>query len=337
MKKFINGFLGALGVAAAVTVLRRKTKPASPVAVVDAPVADAHWSDEPKSVLKAVVGRLREHHMPIIAGSLSYYAFLALFPAAIAAVSIYGLLLDPADLAAQIEEISSALPASTAAFIEVQLTEVVESSGSGLGLTAAVGILVALWSASAGTKALITGIDIAYDTPEDRSFIVLRGMAFGITIGLIVFITTATSAVTFLPALMAEVGAGDETQRAIELARGPRILRAVIVGLGLLYKISPNRPASKSAWVSYGGVAVAVLWSLSTMAFSVYVNNLGSFNATYGALTGLIVLLLWFFMSGLIVLTGAELNAELEERNLAKRTPLQAKVTSTVGQGETAG
>ena len=322
MNKFLNWFLGALAAIVALTALRPRSKPAPPIAVVaePEPVA-ARWFDEPKSVFKAVVGRLREHHMPMIAGSLAYYAFLALFPMAIAAVSIYGLVLDPADLAVQIEEISSALPEETAAFIEAQLTDVVESSGSGLGYTAFISIVIALWSASAGTKALITGIDIAYDTPEDRPFVVLRGMAFLITIGLIVFITVAASAVTFLPDLMAEVGAGDETRRAIEIARWPVILLAVIVGLGLLYKIAPNRPASKSPWVSYGAIAVALLWLLATLGFSLYVNTLGSFNATYGTLAGIVVLLLWFFISGLIVLAGAELNSELESRNLAHKGP----------------
>ena len=326
MNRFLNWFLGALAAIVALAALRPRSRSAEPVAVVAAPEpVVARWFDEPLSVFKAVIGRLREHHMPMIAGSLSYYAFLSLFPMAIAAVSIYGLVLDPADLATQIEEISSALPEETAAFIEAQLTDIVESSGSGLGYTAVISIVIALWSASAGTKALITGIDIAYDTPEDRPFVVLRGMAFLITIGLIVFITVAASAVTFLPDLMAEVGAGDETRRAIEIARWPVILLAVIVGLGLLYKIAPNRPASKSPWVSYGAVAVALLWLLATLGFSLYVNTLGSFNATYGTLAGIVVLLLWFFISGLIVLAGAELNAELESRNLAHKQPRAAR------------
>ena len=91
----------------------------------------------------------------------------------------------------------------------------------------------------------------------------------------------------------------------------------VIVGLGLLYKIAPNRPASKSPWISIGALVVAVLWLLATLGFSIYANNAPSLGATYGALSSVIVLLLWFFISGLIVLTGAELNAELEARNLA--------------------
>ncbi|MDJ0496906.1 MAG: YihY/virulence factor BrkB family protein [Acidimicrobiia bacterium] len=320
MSQFFSVFLGAIAAAVAIARLRPRAEPVlseeSPVDTEE--LTASRWFDEPLAVTKSVIGRLREHHMPMIAGSLSYYAFLALFPAAIAAVSIYGLVLDPADLTAQIEEISSALPEETAKFIEAQLTEVVDASGSGLGVTAVVSIIIALWSASAGTKALITGIDIAYETPENRPFIVLRGMAFAITIGLIVFITAAASAVTFLPDLMSEVGAGDETRRLIEIGRWPVIFVAVIVGLGLLYKIAPNRPAALSPWVSMGALAVAVLWLLATVGFSVYVNNLGSFNATYGALTGVIVLLLWFFMSGLIVLTGAELNAELEQRGLAR-------------------
>lgn len=318
MKRYLNWLLGGLAAVTAVAALRpkRATETAQPVAAGVEP-AVVHWYDEPLSVTKAVVGRLREHHMPMIAGSLSYYAFLAIFPAAIAAISIYGLVLDPADLAAQIEDITSALPDSTDALVETQLTDLVDSSESGLGLAAVISIIAALWSASAGTKALITGIDIAYETPENRPFIVLRGMALGITVGLIVFVLAAATTVTFLPDLMSEIGAGEATTRIIEYGRWPAIFIAVIIGLGFLYKIAPNRPASKSPWVSIGALVVAGLWLLATVGFSLYANYAGNLGAAYGTLGGVIVLMLWFFMSGLIVLLGAELNAELEARNLA--------------------
>ena len=322
MKKYLNWVLVGLAAITAVAAVRpRREGPSSTDATESAPavVKRRRWFDEQLSVTKAVVLRLREHHMPMIAGSLSYYAFLAVFPAAIAAISIYGLVLDPADLATQIESISDALPKETADFISAQLTSVVKSSGSGLGFAAVVSIIAALWSASAGTKALITGIDIAYETPENRPFLILRGMSLGITIGLIVFVSAAASAVTFLPDLLDAIGTEDLTQ-FVEYARWPTIFVLVIVGLGMLYKIAPNRPASKSPWVSIGALAVAVLWLLATVGFSVYVNNAGSLGATYGALSGIIALLLWFFMSGLIVLLGAELNAELEARDLAHRS-----------------
>jgi membrane protein len=321
MKRYLNWVLAGLATLTAIAAVRPRAETVATVAQAEpGPVADRRprWFDEPLSVAKAVVLRLREHHMPIIAGSLSYYAFLAIFPAAIAAISIYGLVLDPADLATQITTISDALPKETADFISVQLTAVVESSGSGLGVAAVVSIIGALWSASAGTKALITGIDIAYETPESRPFLVLRGMSLVITIGLIIFVGAAASAVTFLPDLLDAVGAEGLT-RFVEYGRWPTIFVLVIAGLGLLYKIAPNRSASKSPWISVGALVVAFLWLLATVGFSAYANNAGLFGATYGALSGIIVLLLWFFMSGLIVLLGAELNAELEARNLAHR------------------
>ena len=327
MKRYLNWFLAGLAAITAVAALRPRRPPLVESTTADAAdIRASHWYDEPLAVAKAVVERLREHHMPMIAGSLSYYAFLALFPAAIAAVAIYGLVLDPADLTSQIDEISNALPESTAKFINDQLTDIVASSDSGLGFTAVLSIIFALWSASAGTKALITGIDIAYETPEDRPFIVLRGMALVITIGLIIFVAAAASTVTFLPDLMGAIGAGEATTTLIEYGRWPVIFVVVIVGLGLLYKIAPNRPASKSPWVSIGALVVAALWVFATVGFSLYANNLGDFGATYGALAGIIALLLWFFISGLIVLMGAELNAELEARNLAHHNGRAARL-----------
>ncbi len=322
MKRYLNWVLAGLAAITAVAALRPRPR----VATAGEDGTDAlkepvppRWFDEPLSVTKAVVGRLSSHHMPMIAGSLSYYAFLAIFPAAIAAISIYGLVLDPVDLTAQINEISDALPEEAATLIEGELLGIVDSSGSGLGVAAVISIIAALWSASAGTKALMTGIGIAYETPENRPFIILRGVALGITIGLIIFVAAAASAVTFLPELLSAVGAGDAATRVVQYSRWPAIFVVVIGGLGLLYKIAPNRPASKSPWISIGAITVAVLWLAATFGFSLYANNASGLGAAYGALAGVIVLMLWFFISGLIVLLGAELNAELEARNLAHK------------------
>ncbi|MDJ0665341.1 MAG: YihY/virulence factor BrkB family protein [Acidimicrobiia bacterium] len=315
MQRYLNWVLGALAGITAVAALRPRTEIPEPEEPEPEP-EDGTWFDETLSVAKAVVFRLREHHMPMIAGSLAYYALLALFPTAIAAISIYGLVLDPADLANQIESITDALPEKTAGFLSSELTTIVESSSSGLGAAAVLSILAAFWSASAGTKALIMGIDIAYETPENRSFVVLRGMALGITVSLIVFVAVAASAVTFLPNLLGAVGA-DDLIGLVEYGRWPFIFVMVIAGLGMLYKIAPNRPARESPWISIGSLVVAVLWLLATVGFSAFANRVPSLGAAYGTLSAVIVLLLWFFISGLIVLTGAELNAELEARNLA--------------------
>jgi membrane protein len=194
---------------------------------------------------------------------------------------------------------------------------VTNTSRTGLTYTATASIIAALWSASAGTKALMTGIDIAYDTPEDRPFLLQRAMALGITVGLIAFVAVAASAATFLPGLLDAVGA-DQLIRFVQYGRWPIIFVMVIVGLGVLFKVAPCRPAAKSPWISVGSVIVAVLWVLATLGLSLYSTVVGDLGAAYGALSGLIVMMLWFFISGLIVLFGAEVNAELEKRNLAR-------------------
>ncbi len=186
-----------------------------------------------------------------------------------------------------------------------------------MGLATAIGIAVALFSASAGTKSLIAGINIAYGETETRPFLKLRGIAFVLTIGIVVFIVTASALVTFLPGLLTDAGLGSGWGRAVSIARWPAIFVFVVIGLGVFYKVGPNRAASRTPLLSIGAITAAVLWLLVTVGFSFYANNFGRFNETYGTLGGVVVLLLWFFLSGLMVLLGAELNDELEERGIA--------------------
>ena len=252
----------------------------------------------------------------LIAASLSYYAMLALFPAAIAGVSIYGLIFDPADIESQINDLAEALPADAASVITDQMRAIVSSSSAGLTLATIIGIAIALWSASAGTKGLMSGINAAYGEHETRPFFVLRGIAFMITVGTILSAAIAIALVTFLPALLTGIGFGSGWERTVTIVRWPAIFLFVVFALGLLYKIAPNRPARAIPLLTIGGVVAALLWLLVTVGLSFYANNLGDFNETYGTLGGVIVLLLWFFLSGLMILLGAELNDELEERGI---------------------
>ncbi len=316
MKRLLSWLLGGLAVAAAVGALFGKPRHAGTGS--GSPSRRTPSRQERLAPVRAVVagttGRIREHHLTMLAGSLSYYAFLAVFPAAIAAVSIYGIVLNPAQLNAHLDSITSVLPGEIASIVNDQLNAIVLTSRTGLGVASVLGILGALWSASAGIKSLMVGIDIAYDTEEDRSFLVLRGIALLLTVGTTAFVVASVAVVTFLPNLAEHLGAGSEVRRLIELGRWPAIFLVVVAGLGLLYKIAPNRPARRSPWFSMGALVAAVLWVVVTFGFSYYVGRVTDFNATYGALGAAIVLLLWFFLSGLVVLVGAELNAELESR-----------------------
>ncbi len=330
MRRFGDFFFGALALATAVAVaLRPSREPQS--AAGSAPAAasgfvtgvdgggdqtatvEVEGLDDAASIAKALGTRIKRHNTVMIAASLSYYALLAMFPAAIAAVSIYGLGADPATLEGQIEELTAALPAETADFVEGQLSVIVESSNSSLGFATAASIIVALWSASAGTKALISAINHAYGERETRSFLALRGSALVVTLGLIIFGVVATAAVGFLPQILSWIGLEDAAATAIAVLRWPIVILLVIVGLGGLFKLAPNRPWRMTRWVNFGAILSAALWVVATIGMSVYVNNFGrGLGETYGTLSSLIVLMLWFFVSGFVILLGAETNSYLE-------------------------
>lgn len=262
---------------------------------------------------KHIAGRIKRHNTVIIAAALAYYAFFAVFPAAIAALSIYGLVADPVELENQLIDLTAALPAETAKFVQTQLLGVTQLSG--LGIATIAGIALALWSASAGTKALISGINIAYNEKETRGFAFLRALALGLTVGMIVFVVAAVAATTVLPPLLDDFGLESETITLINIVRWPAVVLTVLLGLGLLYKVAPNRPLSASPWINWGAVFAAIAWVLATFGLSLY-STFGEAGAAYGALAGLALLMLWFFVSGLVVLVGAEINDELEERNV---------------------
>lgn len=275
--------------------------------------SDVDRLDDAADIARALATRIKRHNTIMIAASLSYYALLAMFPAAIAAASIYGLVADPATLEGQVEELTAALPTKTAEFVEEQLNLIVDSSSSSLGVATTVSIVFALWSASAGTKALISAINHAYGERETRSFLALRGSALAVTLGLIIFGVAATAAVGFLPQILGWIGLEDAAATAISLLRWPIVIAIVILGLGALFKLAPNRPWRMTRWINFGAIMSAVLWVLATIGMSLYVNRFGSgLGETYGTLTGLIVLMLWFFVSGFVMLLGAETNSYLE-------------------------
>jgi len=255
---------------------------------------------------RVLLERLRTHTTTVIAGSIAYYALLAVFPAAIAAVSIYGLVADPSDLARLIDSLADRLPEATSQVISNELGEIVTSSDTGLGIATAIGIAAALWSASAGTKVLITGVNLAYGERETRSFLVLRGLALALTLGLVIGAVIVVSGVAVLPSIV--------DSAITDVARWPALIVVVILGLAALYRVAPSDAPGRHHPVWQGAVAAAIVWLAATAAFSFGVANFGDFNATYGTLAGVVVLLIWFFLSGLIVLLGAELNAAIEAR-----------------------
>ena len=263
-------------------------------------------------VLRRSIKEVGEDHLTLVAGGIAYAWFLALFPGLIAAVLIWGLVVDPAQLEQQISDLAGALPTSAQPLVTDQLSSATSQAGSGGGIAVAISIALALWSASAGVAGLVEATNIAYDEEEGRNFFVKRGLALMLTLGFIVFLAVAIGLVAVFPVVLDQVGGGVAVEVVAQVLRWLILVLVAIVALGCLYRIGPDRDAAQVRWLSLGAVIATILWVAASVGFSFYVNNFSSYGDTYGSLAGVVVLLLWFWITALVVLLGAEINAEAE-------------------------
>ncbi|MFN2496748.1 MAG: YihY/virulence factor BrkB family protein [Pseudonocardiaceae bacterium] len=271
-------------------------------------------------VLKRAVQKSSADNVPMLAAGVAFFAFLAIFPALIAALTLYGLVADPAQVAQQIDSLSEALPPEARQIISGQLTAVSSSSEGALGVGLVVSLLAALWSASSATGNLITAINLAYDEEETRGAVKLRVIALGLTLGAIVFVLVALALVAVVPIVLDQLGLGTVGQVVAQIVPWVLLIGVVIVGLAVMYRVAPDRDNARFRWVSTGALVAALLWILGSVAFSLYVRLFGNYNKTYGTLAGVIVLMLWLYLTSYIVLLGAEINAEAERQTARDTT-----------------
>jgi membrane protein len=264
------------------------------------------WKDIAKRTLKEV----KQDQVTLLGAGVAFYSLLALFPAVIAGVSIYGLVANPTTVQNQIDQLTRKLSPETATIIGTQLKQVTSGAGGALGLATVIGILTALWSASSGMKAMVTGVNLAYDETESRKFVKLRGLSILLTLGAMLLMGVALALIVGFPAV------ADGWPVALRWTAG--ILRWVLLAallvaaLAVLYRFAPDRDAPRWTWVSWGSGVATALWVLASIGFSIYANSFGNYNKTYGALAGVIILMFWLYLTAVIVLVGAELNTEME-------------------------
>lgn len=259
-------------------------------------------------------------NMPIIGAGVAFFAFLAIFPALIATISIYGLVASPETVSRQIESLSAQLPREASTLLEQQLTAITQDSGGALTLSLVVSILAALWSAAGGTGNLISAVNIAYDEVETRSFVKRKALALGLTLGAIVFVLITFSLIAVVPAVLEQLPLGIVGTVLAQVVRWGLLLGVVAGSLAVLYRLAPDRDDPKLRWVSLGSVVVTVIWAVVSLLFSFYVDNFGSYDKTYGAIAGVIVLMLWLYLTCYLVLLGAEINSETEHQTSADTT-----------------
>lgn len=256
----------------------------------------------------------------ILAGGIAYAAFLAIFPAMIAGISLYALVADPATIAQQAEGVLAALPDTAQPLLRDQIVALTQTSGGALSFGLVLSILLAVWSASSGTSSLMAAVNVAYDEQETRNFVKLRGTALLLTLGAIIFVLLTLALVAVVPAVLNALQLATFINVIVQVVRWFLLVVLIIVALAVVYRLAPDRDAPQFTWASVGALVAAVLWVVASLGFSLYVNNFGSYNKTYGALAGVVVLLLWLYLTSYVILLGAEINAESERQTTRDTT-----------------
>ena len=267
-----------------------------------------------RSVVSRVRERMREDNLSIISAGVAFYALLSLFPALAALVAIYGLVADPQQIEGQVASLSAMLPAQAAELITGQLHDLVQTDRTALGLGAAVGVLLALWSASKGVRTLMAALNVAYHEEESRGTLTLLATSLALTLAAIAGFIVMIGLIVAAPVAARFIGLGDALESLVDLSRWPVVALTVVVGLAVMFRYGPSRDEPRWRWASPGAVIATLLWIAGTVLFSLYVSRFGNYNETYGAMGAVVILLMWLLLSAYVVLIGALVNAEMERQ-----------------------
>ncbi|HEX6232646.1 MAG TPA: YihY/virulence factor BrkB family protein [Jiangellaceae bacterium] len=269
------------------------------------------------ATLKQAWVAAREDRLPLVAAGVAFYAFLSIVPALVAAVLIYGLVSDPAQVTEQVETYASALPSSAQNLLSEQMSTLAEMPRQSLSIGLVIALAIALWSASNGTANMIMAVNHAYGGEQERGFVKRRAMGLLFTLGAIIFVVTAVALVAAVPAILNALNLPGWVNVLVQIARWIALVLAVVTALSVLYRWAPEHGSGRWKWLSFGAIVATLIWIVVSVGFSVYVDNFGNYAQTYGSLAGVAVLLLWLWLSTYAALFGAEINAE----NLRHREP----------------
>jgi membrane protein len=273
-----------------------------------------------KDILLRVFHNISDHRIMDLAAGVTFYSLLALFPAIAALVAIYGLFADPATLTVDLEKMSGLLPSGAIEVIHDQLTRVAAQRGSTLGLTFIVSLAISLWSANAAMKSLFDTLNVVYSEREKRGYVGLNAISLAFTVGAIVFVLLALGAVIVLPPALKYVGLSELTDLLLRAGRWPALFVILTFVLAVIYRYGPSRAQARWRWITWGSALAAFAWLVLSILFSWYAENFGNFNRTYGSLGAVIGFMTWIWLSAIVILIGAELDAEMEHQTARDST-----------------
>ena len=292
-----------------------------------------------KDILWRTYGQIGEDRLLAVAAGVVFYGLLALFPAVTAFVSLYGFFAQASGINEHLSLVAGVLPEGAVQIIQEQVTRIAFKGETRLTLAFTFGLALALWSANAGMKALIDALNVSYDEEEKRGFIKLNLVSLTLTVGAIVAVLIAVGAVIVVPIVLSYLGLGGWVQTFLSLLRWPVLLLLVIFGLAVLYRFGPSREQPRWEWISVGSLVAAVVWLLGSALLSWYLASFADYDATYGSLGAAIGMMMWMWISSIVILFGAELNSEVEHQTARDTTtgreqPLGqrgAKMADTIG------
>lgn len=271
-------------------------------------------------IFKYVLREIKDDNVRIIAAGVAFFTMLAIFPLITACLSIYGYVADPATAHQHLMAVSTLLPEQAWNLVNDQVQSVAKTPNSGLGIRIAVSLILALWAAGAGIRAMMRALNVAYGEKEKRNVMKFNGLAILLTLSMTTFIWTALTVIVGVPAVLAIFKLEEISSTLTRvLPWGLLILFFFLTNI-VLYRFGPSRRAAKMKWLLPGVIFSTLSWLLLSACFSYFVATFNTYNATYGSLSAVIILLVWLWLTAFVVLVGAEINAELERHTSVDTT-----------------
>ena len=314
-RRLWSGLLGAALLAAG---FYRRPEGKAPTDEPSAADGRPPWSTTTKTrrawleIARLLYSAIGQHRVVSIAAGVTFFALLAMFPAVAALVSIYGIFADPGTIRVHRDDLSSFLPGGAIEVIVDQLNRVAAGGKSRLGATFLFTLTLSLWSANAGMKALFDALNIVYDTQERRGLIKLNAVSLAFTAGALLLLLLAIAAIVVLPVTLEFAGLRSDGGSIAMVARWPALFAIVVVGLVITYRFGPDREHVQWRWITWGSGLAAALWILVSIVFSWYAENFGAYNKTYGSLGAVVGFMTWMWISCMVILAGAEVDAVME-------------------------
>ncbi len=295
-----------------------------------------------KDIVLRVFRGISEDRILLVAAGVTFYMLLSIFPGIAALISIYGLFADPSTVASQLDTVANLAPGGAIQVLRDEMTRLASRGGTTLGIGFLISLVISLWTANSGVSAIFDALNIVNEEKEERGLVRYYAATLTFTFGAVVFLLLAIALVVLLPVVLSYLPLPGGADLIVKIARWPIVFVLVALALAVLYRYGPSRSQPRWRWITWGSAFAAVAWLAASVLFSWYVANFGSYNKTYGSLGAVVGFMTWIWISIVVVLVGAKLDAEMEHQTARQTTtgepkPLGmrgAKMADTVGSAQ---